>query len=69
MYLKAKRQKKPSQPMEEEKLENISVKEPKLTIEKIKENFQQALVENFEKSRKKFPSYSIMNPLLLNKIR
>jgi len=25
--------------MEEEKLENISVKEPKLTIEKIKENF------------------------------
>jgi hypothetical protein len=39
MYLKAKRQKKPSLPMDEEKQENVSVKEPQLTIEKIKENF------------------------------
>jgi len=39
MYLKAKRQKKIILPMEEIKHEIISVKEPVLTIENIKENF------------------------------
>jgi hypothetical protein len=39
MYLKAKRQKKPSIPINEEKHEIVSVKEPILTVEKIKENF------------------------------
>ena len=46
---------------------NIAVKE--LKYEEVKEDFYDSLINHYESTKKIYPSFSVLNPMLLNKIR
>ena len=50
-----------------QKPSNIAVK--RLNYEEVKQEFKDSLLEQFERNRKIFPSFSVNNPLVLNQIR
>lgn len=72
MHTKVKRAKKASvdECQSQEALQepqNIAVK--LLTYKEIKEDFQNSLIEHYTANRKIFPTFSVLNPTLLNTIR
>jgi len=72
MHSRVKRVKKTSvdEDQSEEALqesENIAVKP--LIYSQVKEDFQNSLIGHYTEKRKIFPTFSVLNPILLNNIR
>lgn len=72
MHMKTKRGKKESasdicEPNALQEPKNIAVKD--LTYQGVRDDFTNSLMDHYENNRKIYPTFSIVNPLLLNRIR